>query len=303
MSVELNHSGAIAGGLGLSSVSTIVTRSLGGAQAVMSLIRCGTDQLGTTSRIPPQDAFALGVYLNDIPEQEIRSRGRLKFRQAYPKNSMTFVDLVDEYSANILHPQDTLTFHIPRPLFDWLLQDVRRPRSDMRFSSGLTDPVIAHLAGSLLPAYRRSDELNMLFVEHVVSALCVHLAKQYGGPLSDAPWPRGGGRLAPWQERRAKELIEANLGSHLSVADLAAACNLSVAHFSRSFQRSTNMPPHRWLIHRRLEKAAALMMKADLSLSEIAQSCGFNDQSHFTRSFRRVYGVSPRMWQRDRGAF
>ena len=107
---------------------------------------------------------------------------------------------------------------------------------------------------------------------------------------------RGG--LAPWQERRAKEMLSAHLGKNVLLAELAAACRLSVSHFARAFRQTTGVTPHQWLIQCRVERAMELMRDCDRELSDIALVCGFADQSHFTRIFARAVGLPPGTWRR-----
>jgi len=104
--------------------------------------------------------------------------------------------------------------------------------------------------------------------------------------------------LAPWQERVAKELLEANINGGVTLGTLAQACGLSTRHFTRAFRRSTGMAPHQWLQHRRMQKAKDLLAGSSSSLTCIALDCGFADQSHFTRTFSRLAGVTPRTWRR-----
>ena len=80
---------------------------------------------------------------------------------------------------------------------------------------------------------------------------------------------------------------------------IAAEFGLSTSHFSRAFRISTGLPPHQWLLRRRVTTAKQLMTVRDLSLSEIAISAGFANQSHFTRVFSSVVGVSPGAWRRE----
>jgi len=115
-----------------------------------------------------------------------------------------------------------------------------------------------------------------------------------------SPRPVRGGGLAPWQERRAKELLDARLDGDVSLADLASACQLSIRHFTRAFRQSTGQSPHRWLVERRLDKAQGLLALSAQSLNDIAAACGFANQSHFTRTFTRTMGMSPGAWRRPR---
>ena len=107
------------------------------------------------------------------------------------------------------------------------------------------------------------------------------------------------GVLAAWQERRVRELMSANLQGNVSTRDLARECSLSVGHFARAFRCSTGLSPHQWLLQRRIDKANALLRDARLSLAEIALACGFADQSHFTKAYTRLRGISPGAWRRQ----
>jgi AraC family transcriptional regulator len=110
--------------------------------------------------------------------------------------------------------------------------------------------------------------------------------------------PRGG--FAAWQSRRLAAHVDANLSGKISVKDLAASLHISVGHFCRAFKRTFGMPARIWIRQRRIELAQGLMLTTGASLSEIALSCGMSDQSHFTRSFRRIVGEVPSSWRQTR---
>jgi AraC family transcriptional regulator len=109
---------------------------------------------------------------------------------------------------------------------------------------------------------------------------------------------RGG--LAPWQVRRVTTHIEANLHAMIRITDLAALIELSPSHFSRAFKKGLADTPHRYLMRRRLERAQGMMLTTNASLGQIAGDCGFADQAHFNKLFRRLVGESPRAWRRVR---
>lgn len=109
---------------------------------------------------------------------------------------------------------------------------------------------------------------------------------------------RAHGGLAPWQLRRAEISMSENLGGQVPLNQLAGRCGLSVRHFARAFRHSTGMPPHRWLLNRRVERAKELLPDSKLSLAAIALACGFGSQSHFTRAFSAAICVSPGLWRR-----
>ena len=107
---------------------------------------------------------------------------------------------------------------------------------------------------------------------------------------------RGG--LAPWQVLRVRTHVEAHLDSTLRARDLAAMVRLSTGHFCRAFKRSLGVAPIAYIAGRRVASAQKLMLATDEPLSQIALACGFYDQSHLTRVFRRCAGASPRDWRR-----
>ena len=92
---------------------------------------------------------------------------------------------------------------------------------------------------------------------------------------------------------RAKDLADRHYPDPLTVADMARAAGLSPAHFSREFRRAFGESPHRYLLTRRLERAAALLRNTDRAVTEICYAVGLTSLGSFTTSFRRVYGLTP----------
>jgi len=105
--------------------------------------------------------------------------------------------------------------------------------------------------------------------------------------------------LAPWQIARVRAFIDENLNRTIHAKDLSAVARRSRAHFSRSFKQDFGEPPHTYVVRRRLERACHLMITSSASLSEIALSVGFSDQSHLCKLFRQAFGQSPSSWRRD----
>jgi AraC family transcriptional regulator len=122
-------------------------------------------------------------------------------------------------------------------------------------------------------------------------------------PVTDAPMQsafRPGG-LANWQAKRALEYIEANLGSKMALEELANTVALSKSHFSRAFKQRLGTTPMAYVAARRVERAKVMMTCTREGLTGIALACGFADQSHMNRYFRRVVGMSPGLWRRVDG--
>ena len=92
---------------------------------------------------------------------------------------------------------------------------------------------------------------------------------------------------------RAKDLIDMRYRERLDVPTLARAAHLSPAHFSREFRRAFGETPHRYLLTRRLERAAEMLRNTDRSVADICLSVGLRSVGSFTTSFGRAYGSSP----------
>ena len=92
---------------------------------------------------------------------------------------------------------------------------------------------------------------------------------------------------------RARDLADARYREPLDVATLARAAHVSPAHFTREFRRAFGETPHRYLLTRRLERAAALLRNTDRSVADICMTVGLSSVGSFTTSFGRLYGMSP----------
>ena len=104
--------------------------------------------------------------------------------------------------------------------------------------------------------------------------------------------------LARWQSRAAIEYINANLASKLTLAEIANVVCLCISHFSRAFKISHGVSPWAYIIMARVERAKRMIRATREPLCHIAIACGFADQAHLCKAFRRWVGVSPGIWRR-----
>ena len=108
---------------------------------------------------------------------------------------------------------------------------------------------------------------------------------------------RGG--LAMWQQKRVSEFIEENVGEEISLATLAELTRLSLYHFARAFRQSFGVPPHRYHLARRMERAKILLEKPAMSVMQIGVQIGFREASSFATAFRRATGITPTDYRRQ----
>jgi AraC family transcriptional regulator len=291
---------AVAHSLGLHDAPILTARTLRASSVAATRISCGPKQIGMTPQIPPEDSFIVAQYLTRLPYHELWSGGRPLLTQGYDINAMRIVNLTGEFSARITDPHEALTFHIPRAALDELADDAGRPRlAHLACTPGIVDPVLVHLTAALLPAFERPEQANSLFVDYVMLAVCSYLAGKYGdGGAPTAAVKKGG--LSSAQLRRAKEILAANSGGHILLAEIARECGLSRQYFTKAFKASTGSAPHRWLQQHRIDHARQLLRETTLPIADIAIRCGFADQSHLTRVLTALAGLSPAAWRRLR---
>jgi AraC-like DNA-binding protein len=104
--------------------------------------------------------------------------------------------------------------------------------------------------------------------------------------------------IPPRLLRRIKECIDEGLESGVDIGNLAQSLGYSLSHFFRLFRKSFGMPPHRYLMHRRISLAQELLAQTDLDLACVALKSGFADQSHLCRNFHRFIGLPPGAFRR-----
>jgi AraC family transcriptional regulator len=281
------------------SSRSVVSRTLRTGIAAFTELRSDHPAHAVSDPIPREDAFLVALQLRDFPDHKYWEDGRQSPVFSLLAGCTTLYDLKRDPRFLMDKPFHSVHFYLPRKFLNAIADAANGARiDDLRYEPGcgVDDPIMRALSSVLYPALNRPEQANRLFVDCVMLALGCHVAQTYGDPEKAARPARGG--LAPWQERRAKEIIEANLDGEVPLTQLARECGLSTGHFSRAFKDTIGIPPHQWLLRRRIDNAMRLLRNQHLSLPEVALACGFSDQSHFTRVFTKLSGTSPGTWRR-----
>ena len=108
-----------------------------------------------------------------------------------------------------------------------------------------------------------------------------------------------GGKLKDFYIQEAINFMEHNFQRDLTIEEIADVCKLNRSYFSKLFKESMGCPPQEFLIRLRLSKAAEMMKISNNSIRDISASCGYPNQLHFSRAFKKCYGVSPRQWRME----
>jgi AraC family transcriptional regulator len=131
-----------------------------------------------------------------------------------------------------------------------------------------------------------------LAAESLANVLAVHLIRHLTAP---GRLERGrDGTLPRARLRAVVEYVEEHLDGSPTLEVMAAVARLSPYHFARQFRAATGLPPHQYVIARRVERAKHLLQGGtDLTLAEVALRAGFSDQSQFCQHFKRLVGITP----------
>jgi AraC family transcriptional regulator len=143
-----------------------------------------------------------------------------------------------------------------------------------------------------------SDPGSRQYAE-ALSLVLVHELIRLERTASAAARPLRGG-LPVWQQKRVAEFIEEHLAEEISLAALAELVDRSLYHFARAFTQSFGVPPHRYHMARRMDRARILLRKPALSVTQIGSRIGFRETSSFTKAFRKFTGLTPTEYRRQR---
>ncbi|MGO7974117.1 AraC family transcriptional regulator [Rhizobium ruizarguesonis] len=154
----------------------------------------------------------------------------------------------------------------------------------------LRDPRLEAIVWALKAELEADVPSDNLYADTLATALALRLVEAGSG--SSRPVDSGRA-LSPRQKRMLADYIEDNLDTSLSLAELAGLAGLSLSHLKTQFRNSFGMPPHRYVLHRRVARVEVLIRSSGLPLSQIALEAGFAHQSHMANSMKRLLGISP----------
>jgi AraC family transcriptional regulator len=160
---------------------------------------------------------------------------------------------------------------------------------------GFKNKHIRHVAMSLLQELDEASVVGRLYADSLAIGLAIQMVRRYSS-LQDVHIGLGG--MAPHKLRKATAIIDHHLNGEqegrVPLRAVAEEVGMSYFHFSRAFKKSMGMSPTNYIAERRIERAKGLLNETQLPISEIALRSGFSSQSHFTNSFRRVAGSTPK---------
>jgi AraC family transcriptional regulator len=218
-------------------------------------------------------------------ESTFGSRGWQTHRT--PHHGIGVYPALVRYAARARHPRELMMVELS-PEF---VAAAAGSGAELRPILGVHDPFAAHVVLALAEE-ARAGHPGRTGAENLGAALVLHLLQD------DLRAERGhGNALAGPRLRRVLDHVEANLDRPLSLRELAACVEMDVFRFVRAFKQGTGVPPHRFVLEARIERAKALLRDPALSISDVALRTGFATPSHFAATFRRIAGATPRAYR------
>jgi len=293
---ESHYSQEMADAYGIDTVETIFSRAFTSEPVAISRAVMSAPAKEWSGERPPCEGFAINVILSDSVKMQTKAGHRHEKFEGLRRGHMMLRDTALMPTVLLETPAKWVRFYISRQsLMDLARDRGRRLPSDFPHISVAHDPILYHLSHAISEKMDLYRDTNPLFQDYAVLALHAHMVEAYGRH-SEIPPDRGG--LAPWQMRTACDLMMSRISDGVTIAELAAACNLSASYFARAFRHSAGVPAHKWLMQARIASAKKMLQDISVPLSAIATSCGFSDQSHLSRVFKLSEGYAPAHWRK-----
>lgn len=222
---------------------------------------------------------------------EISQRGQTRRFISQP-GTICLLPRGSEHEVNWLQATQHVVLALkPCLLSNALEETVHESNIELREHWDLIDPHISALLMEMRADLEDGSPAGPLYGDSLANSLALYLLKRYSNVTTRLELYRGG--LSRSKLNRVLEYVNANLSDKLELGVLAKVAGVNLYHFARSFKQSTGESPYQYVLRRRIEKAKEFLVHSQLSVIEASALTGFVDQSHFSKVFRRIVGVSP----------
>ena len=196
-------------------------------------------------------------------------------------------------SADVLHL--FVSQQVLAECYEDLFQHARAGEIVLDDPQLIRDPVLERLGEALAVSQSNDAVLGKIFTDSVSLAIVSRVVgRQFSGATRST---REAAPLPQWRMNRVIEYVDAHLAEPIGLAEIAASAGLTRMHFAAQFRRATGLRPHEYLLRRRVEHAQHLLTTSKHNVMDVALSCGFRSQAHFTTVFKKFVGETPYRWK------
>ena len=242
------------------------------------------------------------VLHRDGPVQVESLTDRKIGRRVVPAGGIHIISPGVDFGIHLTAPIETVHVYVRRSVIEEVaLEMVDGDPARLEIPSSIVEDDKALHALIDASAFAVEDESlgSSMFADYMSRTIAAQLIRTYSKARL-----KGGGRMSIYPSlsptmSEAVDYMTANIDTAINLSDIAQAINRSPSHIARMFRTELGMPPHRYLINLRVEKARRLLEKTSMSIAEIAYECGFAHQEHLTRLFRRQTGTTPAAYRRS----
>lgn len=244
----------------------------------------------------PRKTYVVGVSLSSGHHRETlpgSSHGAYEFGQ----NAIYIIDSDEPYSIQISGARDLAIAEVPHVWLARIASDILGTRfTALSPTTGRVDDVLGHLVRCIFSENQSLQNIEPYFAEQIGIAFGLRLLEKYC--QYELKSRVGSIRLAKWQEDLAKDLLLRNATKGTSIANIATACQISTSYFIRAFKSTTGYSPYQWQLRERISVAKRLLQNKHMSITAIAEACGFSNVSQFSRYFTKIAGTTASQWRR-----
>jgi AraC family transcriptional regulator len=235
------------------------------------------------------------VNLSPHSKAECRADGRL-YTPNLAYGAVMIAPAFSSYQlANSSEIESVSIFLDPKFMANAAYEVIDPDRIELTLCLGTFDPLIYGIGRSLKMELESGSSASSFYIESLANTLAVHLLRKYTTqPLALTVI---GTQIPQRNFTQVIEYINAYLDRSISLNDLAQIAGMSQFYFCRLFKQTTGITPHQYIIQQRIERAKQLLIHSSLEVAEIASACGFANQSHLTRYFKRITTVTPTVFR------
>ncbi len=246
-----------------------------------------------------RDEHTICLSLAQRPVNLLQIKGSKRYQSLYGKGDTSITPAQVPFFARWEGEDRYLQIRIAAPFIQQVAQEafeLNPEQVEILPEFRMRDSQIEAIALMLLAELQQAHSGSRLYVESLANVLAVHLLRQYAtSQIKPLTCYRSG--LPERQLTHVLDYIQEHLDQEIRLSDLANLVGISRFHFSHLFKQSLGVSPYQYLLRQRIEQVKRLLKQTDLSILEIALTCGFSSHSHLGKQFRQLTGMTPKAYR------